>query len=171
MEIKGSESERKRYDVYVNGQTLVIDYDDNRKLFWKRNLTGDSEIRITITMPALRSLDVTGAGKLKFRGFDEDAVNIKLMGAIMADGDLNANTLDVELTGASTLDLTGSGRLMEADIVGASGLRAYGYEVKHCIVEAHGASMAKVNVTETLEIKKGIASSVSHRGNPEIIRR
>ena len=171
VEIKGSESERKRYDVYVNGQTLVIDYDDNRKLFWKRNLRGEDEIRITITMPALRSLDVTGAGKLKFRGFDEDAVNIKLMGAIMADGDLNAKTLDVELTGASMLDLTGSGRLMEADIVGASGLRAYGYEVKHCIVEAHGASMAKVNVTETLEIKKGIASSVSHRGNPEIIRR
>ena len=171
VEIEGPESERKRYDVYVNGETLVIDYDNRRKYFWKQPLIEDNKIKITITMPSLRELDVTGAGKLKFMGFDEDEVAIKLTGAISADGELNANTLNIDLTGASTLDLSGKGKFMDADILGASGLRAYGYEVGHCIVEAHGASSAKVNVTETLEITKGIASSVSHRGNPEVIRR
>ena len=171
VEVKGPESERKRYDVYVNGETLVIEYDDKRKFFWKKNLLNDDQMNVTITMPKLRELDITGAGKLDFRGFDEDEVDVKLKGAIVADGELNANTLNVELTGASFLDLKGSGKFMEADIIGASGLRAYGYEVKHCIVEARGASMAKVNVSETLEIKKGIASSVSHRGSPEVIKR
>ncbi len=170
VEIKGTEAERKRYDVYVSGETLVIDYDDDRKFFWKKNML-DNEMRITITMPVLRQLDVKGGGKLKFSGFEEDEVDIKLMGAIMGEGELVANTLNLELTGASFLDLSGSGKFLEADILGASGLRAYGYEVKHCIVEAHGASSAKVNVTETLEIKKGIASSVSHRGNAEVIKR
>ncbi len=169
--VRGSESERKRYDIYVNGETLVIDYDDNRKFFWKRNLLNDEEIKITITMPSLQGLDVTGAGKLKFRGFDEDEVDIKLTGAVMADGELKANNLNIKLTGASFLDISGSGKFMDADIVGASGLRAYSYVVGHCIVGAHGASMAKVNVTETLEISKGIASSVSHKGNPEVIKR
>jgi len=69
------------------------------------------------------------------------------------------------------LDLRGSGRFLEADILGASGLRAFGYEVARCEVSAHGASSAKVNVSETLEIDKGIASSVSHRGNAEVINR
>jgi hypothetical protein len=69
------------------------------------------------------------------------------------------------------LDLDGIGRFMDADITGASALRAYDYQVAHCIVEAHGASLARVNVSETLEIKKGIASSVSHRGEAEVIRR
>ncbi len=170
VEIDAPEALRKRYDVYVNGETLVIDYDDNRR-FWKRNLIGENEIQITITMPELHDLDVKGAGRLKFRGFDEEEVDIKLMGAVTAEGDLKADNLNVKITGASLLDLSGSGRLLEADLLGASGLRAYGYEVSHCIVEAHGASTAKVNVTETLEIKKGIASSVSHRGNPEVIRR
>lgn len=171
VEMNGPESERKRYNVYVSGETLVIDYDDNNKFFWKKNLLSDREMRITITMPELRELDMMGAGKVRFSGFDEDEMDIKLTGAIMADGDIHADNIQIDLTGASMLDLSGNGRFMKADIVGASGLRAYGYEVARCIVEAHGASSAKVNVTETLEIDKGIASSVSHKGNPEIIRR
>ncbi len=171
VEIDGPESERKRYEVYVSGETLVVNYDDDSKVFWKRNLMADNTVRLVITMPELRNLEVKGAGKLKFRGFDEDEVDIKLMGAIVAEGEITAGTLNIELTGASSLELSGSGKFMEADIVGASGLRAYGYEVNHCIVEARGASTAKVNVIETLEVKKGIASSVSHRGNPEVIKR
>jgi phage shock protein PspC (stress-responsive transcriptional regulator) len=171
VEVTGPESERKRYEVYVTGETLVIEYEEKKKLFWKRNLIDDDLMRINITLPNLRELDVTGAGKINFGGFDEDEMDIKLMGAVVADGELNANNLNIKLTGASFLDLKGNGRFMEADILGASGLRAYGYEVKHCIVEAHGASMAKVNVTETLEYSKGMASSVSHRGSPEVIKR
>jgi len=170
IEVKGSKNEEKKYNVYVSGETLVIEYDDDRKIFWKGNVIGD-ETKINITMPELRKLEIQGSGKLKFRGFDEKEVDIKLMGAIVGEGNLNATTLNVELTGASFLDLSGNGKFMEADIIGASGLRAYGYEVNHCIIEAHGASNAKVNVIETLEIKKGFASSVSHRGNPEIIKR
>ena len=122
-------------------------------------------------MPELRELDVTGAGKLRFNGFEQDEMDIKLTGAVKADGEVDAKTLNIELTGASFLDISGSGKFMDADIVGASGLRAYGYEVEHCIVEAHGASSAKVNVTDILEINKGIASSVTHKGNPEVIKR
>ena len=122
-------------------------------------------------MPSLHDLDLAGMGKVKFVGFDEDEVDVRITGAIVAEGDLNANNLHVKLTGASTLELSGKGEFMDAEVLGASGLRAYGFEVNHCIVEAHGASSAKVNVTGTLEIKKGIASSVSHRGNPEIIKR
>ncbi len=171
VEMNGPESERKRYDVYVSGETLVIDYKSRNKYFWKRNLLSTDEMRINITMPELRELDVTGGGKLKFRGFDENEMDVKLTGAVTAEGDINATTLNVELTGASSLELTGSGKFMDADIVGASSLRAYGYEVKDCYVKAHGASIAKVNVTNQLEIEKGIASSVSHRGDPEVIKK
>ena len=170
VEVEGPDNERKRYDVYVNGKTLVIEYDDERKYFWKRSVE-DRQMKVRITMPELRELDVMGAGKLQFKGFDEDEVDIKITGAVMATGQINVDRLNIELTGASMLDLDGTGRFMDADITGASGLRAYDYHVAHCIVEAHGASMARVNVSETLEIKKGIASSVSNRGEAEVIRR
>ncbi|MDZ4716295.1 MAG: PspC domain-containing protein [Cytophagales bacterium] len=171
VEVRGPERERKKYDVYVNGNTLVVDYKERNKSFWKKDLLDDKEMRIRITMPELRELDVTGAGKLTVKGFDEEDVSIKLTGAVTAYGDLKADRLSVKITGVSVLDLRGSGRFLEADILGASGLRAFGYEVARCEVSAHGASSAKVNVSETLEIDKGIASSVSHRGNAEVINR
>lgn len=170
VELDGPDREKERYEVYVNGSTLVIDYDDKRKYFWKRDLAGN-EVKIRIVMPELHDLDVRGAGKLSIRGFDEDNLDIQLTGAVMAAGDFSADRLNVELTGASFLDLAGTGRFMQADITGASGLRAYEYPVAHAVVEAHGASMARVNVSETLEIKKGVASSVSHRGDAEVVRR
>jgi hypothetical protein len=112
-----------------------------------------------------------GAGKVNFRGFDEEDLEIKLLGAVVADGQLNARNLDISMTGASMLDLNGTGNFMEADITGACGIRAYGFEVNHAIIEAHGASTAKVFVNERLEIDKGIASNVSHRGDCEVINR
>jgi hypothetical protein len=43
--------------------------------------------------------------------------------------------------------------------------------VEEAIVEAYGASTAKVNVTQRIEIKQGFASNVSYRGSPEIIKK
>ncbi|HRI78850.1 MAG TPA: PspC domain-containing protein [Cyclobacteriaceae bacterium] len=169
--LTGSNTLRNDYDVYVNGETLVIENKNNRRIIWKKKFIEEDELRLTITLPELKDLDVTGAGKLKFVGFTGEEMDVNLTGAIRGEGEVYINSLNVKLTGASLLELSGKGLFMDADIVGASGLRAYGYEVAHCIVEAHGASSAKVNATEKLEIKKGVASSVSHRGNPEIIKR
>jgi len=141
-----------------------------KKEFWRRNFNNDSKIKLTITMPSLRELEATGAGDVKIYGFNEEDMDIKLMGAVAAEGELNARTLTIEMTGATQLELKGEGNFLEADITGASGLKAYGFETRNAKVEAHGASTAKVFVTETLEISKGIASSVSHRGNPEIVK-
>jgi phage shock protein PspC (stress-responsive transcriptional regulator) len=163
---------KDRYNVYLDDETLVISYDDKRKFFWNNKFWSDGdEIQIKITMPSLQDLSVTGAGKVSFKGFDETEMEVDLTGAVVAEGDLNVENLNVDLTGASFLDLKGNGNFLEADITGASGLRAYGFEVERAVIEAHGASTAKVNVTTTLEMSSGVASSISHRGNPEIIRK
>jgi phage shock protein PspC (stress-responsive transcriptional regulator) len=169
VEIDAPSGDRRRYDVYQDGETLVIDFEDDRSYFWKRNLIDEHEIEVNITMPSLVELNVRGAGKVNFRGFDEGEVKIKLTGAVTAKGEMDARSLAVDLTGASYLDLSGEGNFMDADLTGASGLRAYGYEVKHAIIEARGASSAKVHVTERLETRKGMASSISHRGDPDEI--
>ncbi len=171
VQLDGPEKEKKRYDVYREQETLVIEYKNEDKFFWKKDLFDDDKVKITITMPELKELDVKGAGKLDFHGFREQDIEIKLTGAVNGEGDIYSENLTIDLTGASTLELKGSGQFMEANLTGACGLRAYNYEVNHAIVEAHGASSAKVFVTNKLEIDKGVASSVSHRGEPEVITR
>ena len=122
-------------------------------------------------MPDLEDLKVKGAGKLSFQGFEEDDMEINILGAVEAEGEISARNLTIDLTGASTLELKGSGRFLEVTATGASSIKAYNYEVNEAIVEARGASSARVFVTDKLEITKGMASSVSHRGDPQVIER
>jgi len=171
VRMEGNAATKKRYNVYLDGQTLVIDYDDDRKFFWKGNLLDEDDLQITIITPSLTELSVRGAGKVDIRGFNEEQMEIKLTGAVVAEGEFDANNLTIDLIGASSLDLRGEGNFLEASVTGASGLKAYGYQVQRAVIQAHGASTAKVNASESLEIDKGVASSVSHRGNPEIINR
>ncbi len=171
VQMDGPEIETKQYEVYLDQEVLIIEYKSKDKSFWKKDFFENEKVKITITMPELKELKVQGAGKLRFSGFREQDAEIKLTGAVTGEGDIDAENLTIELTGASTLELKGNGQFMEANLTGACGLRAYNYEVKHAIVEAHGASSAKVFVTSKLEIDKGVASSVSHRGDAEVITR
>ncbi|MEI9919804.1 MAG: PspC domain-containing protein [Bacteroidota bacterium] len=170
IEVEGDDNQKSRYNIYTNGETLVIDFDDDRSNFWKRKNFDDFRIEINIRMPELREIQAAGGGKLRFRGFDEDDVKIKLTGAVEANAGINARNLEIDMTGACSLDLAGTGDYLDADITGACGLSAFGYEVREADVQAHGASNAKVYVKERLEISKGMASTVDYRGDPSTVR-
>jgi hypothetical protein len=120
-------------------------------------------------MPVLKELKAKGAGKIDFDGFNEEDTEIDLTGAMVAEGSLEARNLTIELTGAAILELRGSGSFMEANAIGASSLRAFNYEVEEAVVAARGVSSSKVNVSRKLQFKKDITSSVSHRGDAEVI--
>ena len=169
--IHGSERQKAHYRIIeVNGK-LTIDYDTSfEDDFWKKNLFKRDKIDVDITMPRLEKLELKGAGKVSFRGFEENDVVIDIAGAIKADGSLEATNLEVDITGASSLELSGSGAFLDARVNGASRLEAYDYEADRVVVEAHGASSAKVYAHESLEISKSFASRVSHRGDPDMVK-
>lgn len=169
VQLDGPEKEKSRYTIEREGETLIIDYRTNRKMFWERNILDEDKVKIKITMPALKELKAKGAGKIDFEGFNEEDTEIDLTGAMIAEGSLEARNLTIELTGATILELRGSGSFMEANATGASSLRAFNYEVDEAIIAARGVSSSKVNVSRKLQITKDITSSVSHRGDAEVI--
>lgn len=169
VQLDGPEKEKSRYSIFKEGETLIVDYKTNRKLFWERNILDDDVVKIQITMPSLKKLKAKGAGKLEFDGFHEEDVEIELTGAMTAEGELEARNLTIELTGATVLELRGRGDFMEANATGASSLKAFNYEVDEAVIAARGVSSSKVNVSRKLQITKDITSSVSHRGDAEVI--
>lgn len=171
IELDGPEDEKSRYSVTRTGETLTIDYRTNRKMFWEGDILDDDKVKIKITMPGLKELKAKGAGKINFKGFREEDTEIELTGAMVADGDLEARNLTIELTGATILELRGRGNFMEANATGASSLRAFNYEVDEAIIAARGVSSSKVNVSRKLQITKDITSSVSHRGDAEVVEK
>lgn len=170
VELIGEEKEKEKYSVSQHGNTLTIEYDnDNKKFDWKSNPLNMDRIKINITMPRLESLDLKGSGDVVFFGFNSDNFELSALGAVDIDGQINAHDVVINLAGASELELRGEGNTMEATIQGASQLKAYGFSTENASVEANGASSAKVFVTRRIEIREGIASKVSYRGDPESV--
>lgn len=165
FEIKGDGKAKRNYEVTQNGSTLSISYNDHDH-FWDNEIFHD-DVHIYITMPHLKEIEVRGAGNVNFHGFDEPSMRIEGTGAVKLDGDLNAQELDIDITGATELQLRGHGHSMDASVQGASQLHAYDYHTENAYVKAGGASHADVYVTDTIEMEQGIASGISYRGNPQ----
>lgn len=171
VEVRGSEKQKEHYEIFMENGKLTIDYDSRfENSFWKNNMFKEDKVKIYITLPSLEKLELKGAGDVNFGNFEETDVTVDIAGAIHVDGRLAATNLEVDITGASSLELDGHGVFLDARVNGASRLDAYDYEADRVIVEAHGASSAKVYANESLEINKSFASRVSHRGDPEVIK-
>lgn len=171
VELVGPENEKEKYTITREGSTLVIDYDDHGNWNWGKNFMEADQIEINITMPELERLEAKGAGKIDFSDFTTPDIQLELLGAMKARGDIKSKDVTLNLSGASELELSGSSTTLEATVQGASTLRAYDFEVKDAVVEVNGASTAKVNVTGTLEMEEGIASDIDYHGHPKIIKR
>jgi phage shock protein PspC (stress-responsive transcriptional regulator) len=170
VELIGDEREKEKYTVSQHGRTLTIEYNNkNKKFDWKSNPLNLEKIKINISMPDLESLDVKGSGDVIFSGFNPSSFEITALGAIDIDGQINTHDIVINLSGASELELRGEGNTMEATIQGASQLKAYNFSTEDASVEANGASQAKVSVSRKLEMREGIASKISYRGDPESV--
>lgn len=170
VELTGPQSEKEKYKITRENGRLVIDYQDDRK-FWQQDLVDIDEIKIQITLPKLERLEGKGAGKINFKDFDVEKLDIELLGAIKLRGELKAEDVTIDLSGASEVEIEGKAKTLEAVIQGASTLRAYDFEVRDAVVEVNGASSAKVNVSGTLEMDEGFASSIDYRGHPDVVKR
>ena len=73
--------------------------------------------------------------------------------------------LNIEMTGATELELRGRGKEMRVDLLAASHLYAGNYTVRDASIEAHAASTADVYVTNKLEIEEKLASRVVNKGS------
>jgi phage shock protein PspC (stress-responsive transcriptional regulator) len=172
VELVGSGDEKDKYEIYKRGETLVVEYEDGTRQFDREKMMPDmNEIRLNITMPNLARIEAEGFGSIKFDEFTCDNLAIDLRGPVKLRGYLNAHNLAVNLTGKAEADLSGEVNNLNAELEFASSLKAYNLEASDAVVEATGASFAKVNVSNTLTMEEGLASDIDYRGDPQIIKR
>jgi len=130
-----------------------------------------NEMRINITMPNLKKIEAEGVGSINFDRFNSDDLSIELRGPVKLRGEIQARDLVLHLTGKSEAELSGSAQNMDAELQLASRLKAYNLDVQDALIEVNGASTAKVNVSQNLEIEEGLASDVDYRGHPNVTKR
>lgn len=126
-------------------------------------------MNINIEMPALKEVDFSGATVSSIKGFDNTTdMKIILSGASESTFLTSPKTYNVDLSGASTLDLEGKSQKIFAELSGASTLNAFSSETIEASLNLSGASNSKVNVAQQLKVKASGASKVRYRGDAKV---
>jgi hypothetical protein len=122
-------------------------------------------------MPDLERLEAVGVGNIRIDEFHADDIMLDLRGPVVLKGEFQVDHLYVNLSGSSEADVSGHANHLNANIELASKLKAYNLEAEEAFVETSGASSAKVNVRQQVEVHEGMASKIEVRGQANIIKR
>jgi hypothetical protein len=169
--IQGDEEQKKLYDVNQYSDKLEIYYRTKRNKFWNRTFAQKEFVTLEITMPTLEKLEVTGAGKISVKGFEENEMHIELAGAMSGEANLLVDQLYYTSSGPIAFELDGHGDYLEASLSGPSQLKADGFKLSRANITANGLAQVSVSPSETIEIDKDFTSNVKYTGNPEVIKK
>ena len=162
-------------------QELVIETDDNLMekitskvkdgeltLSTKGNINNPTKMKVTITIPELKEIDLSGACDLISESrFENDKMEIELSGASEAELKVKCENLDIDVSGASKLKVTGFAETQKIEASGASKVNAFELESNVAIVNCSGASSVRVYAKETLNGDASGASNIYYKGNPK----
>lgn len=156
----GRENDLDDINVKVNGNTLDVSIDRNGLFDWSNR----KRIGLTITVPAIDELKLSGASKASLTGFGKfDKLNIDMSGACRTVFDGDVNDLTIELSGASNALLRGHANQFDADLTGASKIETTDMQIGKATVDASGASHATLGQVVTLNSETSGASKVTRQ--------
>jgi len=161
----GVERDINDLHVRVVNRTLKINYTNGS---WLGRI-GRDRMHITIEMPTIRSIDLSGACKAKIEDFGKiSKLEADLSGAADLTLDIKITDLDAELSGASNLTVNNLCDILTADVSGASKINAFDADALEADLELSGASKVNLSVSKKLVVEASGASTVYYRGEPTI---
>jgi len=158
------EEARQHIRVEVDGGVLLISFDTDKK-FWK-SWKGNKKLKAYISFKTIDKLVASGACDINIMGsLKAENLVVDFSGASDLKGKLEIeNTLDVELSGASDFELSGSASQLKARLSGACDFKGYDLVTDYCDVTASGASGVQITVNKELSAKVSGASDINYKG-------
>lgn len=128
-----------------------------------------TKAKMTISMPTLTALYTAGACKIDGENpLTADSLLLDLSGATKADLNLQTQLLTVDSKGASELELSGSAEHADIRLSGAGKIDAENFVVQDMHINCAGASQAELNVQRNLWAQAAGASKITYEGNPAV---
>jgi hypothetical protein len=161
----GEKEDLSKIKTVVENGVLKISFDQKNQ-WWPKG----RKLKAYISVKNLESIKGSGAAEFEVDG-SLSAANLKMemSGATDFQGKINVSgTLDVELSGASDLKLTGNARDLKIEASGASKMKAFEFTTTNCEAKASGASSIQLTVEKELSAELSGASSLRYAGNAMI---
>jgi hypothetical protein len=156
---------RDRIKVTVENAILSVGFDNDKGILkgWNSDKT---KLKVYISFKQLNSLKVSGACDVKAEGIiKSDELSINFSGASdLKDAKLDVNKLNIDLTGASDVSITGKATNLKLTCTGASDFKGYELATDYSDVNATGASSIKITVNKELSVRATGASDVHYKG-------
>lgn len=127
-------------------------------------------IKLQITLPSLRELDISGAVTAKatneFTAANDFSADVS--GASTLTMPLTAVNASFDISGAANVNVTGKVNKLNLDVAGGSHVDMQQLVANEADIEASGASTVKANVTGSIEAEASGASTIEYTGNPNV---
>jgi hypothetical protein len=143
-------------------RTLYVTLDDG-------HVYNNLKFKVTITMPELAEVEGSGASEITVSGFDAaTGLLADLSGASELAGNLDCGDVTLRLSGASTVELSGSGADVACEASGASEVDMRDFSCEDAYMNLSGASTMRVNAAGTISGDLSGASEVYYYGSPTV---
>lgn len=163
IRIEANENLHNKIIVKREGNALVI------KLKPFTNVRGNATLNAYIVTKDISTFDIAGASKLTLENqWTISDGHIELSGASNFTGKIETELLNLDMSGASSLDLYGNASSLDADLSGSSDIRDFDLSVIDLKIDMSGASEANLSISESIEIRASGASSLKFKGDANI---
>ena len=142
LEVEADDNLLQYIKTEVDGETLEIKVE--------KSVKPSNPLKIRITAPDVKSLELSGASKVNLVNLSNDALSLDSSGASKITLQGTTGNFDVEMSGASKLD--------------AENLKA-----ENVSIDSSGASHATVFVTGDLKADLSGATNVTYTGSPKSV--
>ena len=147
----------------VSGNTLILDQGT------RKCLQSDNPIRITVHLPAVDYLNLTGSGMITGDNLEGDELRVELTGSGVIDlRGLNVGELDALITGSGEMVFWGMATDADLDITGSGEIKAFHLETVNCIANISGSGNMQVKVEKSLKAYISGSGSIFYQGNPGV---
>lgn len=166
VRIEANDNLHDRIIVKREGDALAI------RLKNFTNVRGNATMNAYITTKNIATFDLSGASRVTLNNtWIVSDGRIDLSGASDISGEVYAERLYLDTTGASSLDLYGDVSSLNAKLKGSSDIKDYDLTVQDLNIELSGASEAFLSVANSIDVKASGASVLNYKGEAAVNNR
>lgn len=161
VRIEADENLMDYIEVYVSGNSLVV---KNKPGF---NLKPTGEMKVYVSAPAYRNIEVSGACNIYSEGKinNPDDLSIGVSGAGEIKMQLNAPKVSIDISGAGSVRLEGETKDFDLGLSGAGDAKCFDLKSENAHVSISGAGSAEIFASVKVSGSISGAGSIKYKGN------
>jgi len=168
IKITGDDNLLPQITTDVSNGVLTVSNDVRS---WNNRVRPTTGLVLELTVVDLNRIDINSAGQLFVKELKTDNFVLVVGGAgDISIIDLDAESLDVTLSGAGSIDASGKVDSLDVTISGFGELNASDLETGHADVTINGSGNTTLWTTDELDVSINGAGNVKYYGQPEVVR-